>query len=110
MTDNEFQQLLQQAQGFASSYIHQAKEQRVYPDAEALADLRAFDIDIPDDGIPPEAMLEQLNSMGGPATVPTTGGRYFGFVNGGTPPPLHSQHAGWPTPGTKTQPSMSCHL
>ena len=87
MTDNEFQQLLQQAQGFASSYVHQAKEQRVYPDAESLADLSAFDIDIPEYGIAPEAMLEQLNRIGGPATVPTTGGRYFGFVNGGTHPP-----------------------
>ena len=87
MTDTEFQQLLQQAQGFASSYVQQAKAQRVFPGPEALANLRAFDIDIPNDGIAAEAMLKQLNSIGGAATVPTTGGRYFGFVNGGTHPP-----------------------
>jgi glutamate/tyrosine decarboxylase-like PLP-dependent enzyme len=31
-------------------------------------------------------ILKRLNDVGSPATVATTGGRYFGFVNGGTLP------------------------
>lgn len=87
MTDAEIQELLQQAQTYARSHVAQAAEQRVYPDAEALAKLAAFDIPLPDTGIAPSAMLDQLHHVGGPATVATTGGRYFGFVNGGTHPP-----------------------
>ena len=87
MTDPEIQHLLQQAQSYASAYVEQAGEQRVYPDGNAVANLKQFDHSLPEQGLDPSAMLELLNRVGGPATVPTTGGRYFGFVNGGTHPP-----------------------
>src|SRR5262249_39689305 len=34
----------------------------------------------------PADVLTQLDALGSPATVATTGGRYFGFVNGGMVP------------------------
>ncbi len=87
MKDSEVQELLQQAQGYARAYVQAANDQRAFPDATALNNLAAFDHALPDSGITASEMLKRLHKVGGPATVPTTGGRYFGFVNGGTHPP-----------------------
>ncbi len=60
---------------------------RVGPDAAAVAAARvAFDRPLADVGEPVEDVTARLVEIGGPATVHSTGGRYFGFVTGGTLP------------------------
>ena len=41
---------------------------------------------LPDQPVDPYHVLEKLHQFGSPATVAQTGGRYFGFVNGGIVP------------------------
>jgi glutamate/tyrosine decarboxylase-like PLP-dependent enzyme len=63
-----------------------ADEQRVTPDDDALAGLDAFDEPLPETGAGAVETLELLHRAGSPATVASTGPRYFGFVTGGTLP------------------------
>ncbi len=58
----------------------------VFPDAVALDGLAAFDEPLPEAPGDALAVLRQLDTHGGPATVAQIGGRYFGFVNGGVIP------------------------
>jgi len=70
----------------ASIYLRELQHRRVSPSAASLAALDRFHEPFPEKPTDPEEVLAQLDSIGGPATVATTGGRYFGFVNGGTLP------------------------
>lgn len=79
--------LLEQAHRYAEAYIGSVRDRPVFPSAAAIENLSAFDGPMPEQGLPPAQMLERLHTIGGPATVAQTGGRYFGFVNGGLHPP-----------------------
>ena len=70
----------------ALDYAASVDDRRVAPDAAALAALAAFDEPWPEIGASEVETLERLDSIGSPATVATTGRRYFGFVNGATHP------------------------
>jgi hypothetical protein len=61
-------------------------ERSVAPSKEAIADLRKLDEPLPGGPVDPAEILSLLDQIGSPATVATTGGRYFGFVIGGTLP------------------------
>lgn len=61
-------------------------DRTVGPAPEAIAALERFDVPFPDDPMAAEAMLEMLDSLGSPATVGSAGGRFFGFVIGGSLP------------------------
>ncbi len=64
-----------------------ATSRRVAPDPEAVAAARSvFDRDLDDGGLPVAEVVALLTEHGTPATVHSTGGRYFGFVTGGTLP------------------------
>lgn len=78
--------LLIDAAARARSYVAAAAERPVAADRKAVAALDVFDVSLPDDGAAPADVLALLDSVGSPATVATTGPRYFGFVNGGTLP------------------------
>jgi glutamate/tyrosine decarboxylase-like PLP-dependent enzyme len=78
--------LFDQAQNYAYQYADSVGERNVFPDQQALADLAAFDEDIPDSNGDSAQILKQLHLHGSPASVAQTGGRYFGFVNGGIIP------------------------
>ena len=78
--------LFGQASRYAFSYMDQVPDRAVFPDAEAIANLDRFDEPLPEQTLSGEAVLSLLNDHGGPATVAQTGGRYFGFVNGGVIP------------------------
>ena len=56
------------------------------PTRAALDALATFDPVLPTGPRPPADVLAELDTIGSPATMRTTGGRYFGFVNGGTEP------------------------
>ncbi len=79
--------LLREAADLALGYAATVDSRRVSPGPEALAGLRAFDEPLPDSGAGAVDTLRLLDTVGSPATVATTGARYFGFVNGATLPP-----------------------
>jgi len=59
---------------------------RVSPSPEAVARLDGFRQPLADGPTDPERVLALLDELGSPGTVATTGGRYFGFVNGAALP------------------------
>ena len=71
---------------FGCQYLQTLPDRPVYPTAEALAALAAFDEKLPEHPASAQAILSQLHESGSPATTAQGGGRYFGFVNGGMLP------------------------
>jgi len=81
--------LIEEAAKRAGSYLDMARERRVGPSADALAALSRFAEPMPMGPTDPALVLKLLDDVGSPATVITGGGRYFGFVIGGSlPAPL----------------------
>lgn len=78
--------IFRQAQNYAFEYADTVAKRKVYPSAQAIADLETFVEEIPRSTGNAADVLEQLNRYGTPASVAQTGGRYFGFVNGGVIP------------------------
>ena len=70
----------------AAQYISGINNRLVVPSLESIAGLRALGGPLPESPSDPAELLALLDSVGSPATVATTGGRYFGFVIGGTLP------------------------
>lgn len=79
-------ELLQDAAARASRYLEQVNARPVAPKAETVAQLEALEGPLPDEPCEPKAVLDMLDKVGSPATVATAGGRYFGFVIGGSLP------------------------
>jgi glutamate/tyrosine decarboxylase-like PLP-dependent enzyme len=86
MDERNISALLARAAEMATRYAGAAHERRVAPTESALAALRRFHEPFPEASCDPQEVLETLDELGSPATVTTTGGRYFGFVIGGTLP------------------------
>jgi len=84
--EQQLKTLFEQAQRHAFDYADGALERNVFPSAQALADLGQFDEPLPANSGDAESILTKLHSHGSPASVAQTGGRYFGFVNGGILP------------------------
>src|SRR5258706_5853267 len=61
-------------------------DRNVAPGSEDIARLEASGGALPENPCDPIEILALLDDVGSPATVATTGGRYFGFVIGGTLP------------------------
>ncbi len=79
-------ELLADTAARATRYLSEINGRRVSPrpeDVERLADLGG---PLPQGPSDPAETLALLDDVGSPATVATTGGRYFGFVIGGTVP------------------------
>lgn len=74
------------ARTYAYSYADNIDKMDVFPSDENLKNLAVFDESIPTESSSPEDIISQLNKFGSPATTAQTGGRYFGFVNGGVIP------------------------
>lgn len=70
----------------AARYLAGINDRSVAPSAAALARLDELGGPLPDAPADPAELLALLDDIGSPATVATTGGRYFGFVIGGTLP------------------------
>ncbi|MBK9943061.1 MAG: aminotransferase class V-fold PLP-dependent enzyme [Kouleothrix sp.] len=70
----------------AAQYLAGLDTRSVAPTAEALAGLAALGGPLPDTPTDPAAVLALLDQAGSPATVASAGGRYYGFVVGGTLP------------------------
>ncbi|RNC82805.1 MAG: aspartate aminotransferase family protein [Phycisphaera sp.] len=70
----------------ASRYTEELDAREVVPGAEAIAGLDEFHEPLPLAGTNPESVINMLDRAGSPATVASTGGRFFGFVVGGALP------------------------
>jgi glutamate/tyrosine decarboxylase-like PLP-dependent enzyme len=81
-------ELFEQAKGYAYEYMDQVYDREVFPTDEACQNLAAFNEPMPEAGGDPSEMLRLLHEYGSPATVTSTGGRYFGMVVGSVFPPV----------------------
>ena len=79
-------ELLTETARRAARYASAIRDRRVAPLEEDIARLDALGGPLPEDSCDPAAVLALLDDIGSPATVASTGGRYFGFVTGGTLP------------------------
>jgi len=70
----------------ATRYAQTVTERRVSPSQEAVAALSQFREKFPDHSTEASEVIAMLDGVGSPATVASTGGRYFGFVIGGSLP------------------------
>ena len=77
---------LADAHARALCYVRSIGTRQVAPTEEARRALSAFDEPFPDDGAAPADVVRLLDERGSPATVATSGGRYFGYVVGGVLP------------------------
>jgi glutamate/tyrosine decarboxylase-like PLP-dependent enzyme len=79
-------ELFDAAKDCAFEYAEGTCLRPAYPAKAAISALDRFDEDLPmstGDGL---EVIRALHTFGSPATVASTGGRYFGFVNGGAIP------------------------
>ena len=79
-------ELLRQAAEIARQYARGIGERRVAPAQADLDSLKKLHEPFPSAPSDPLQILRTLDDIGSPATVATTGGRYFGFVTGATVP------------------------
>ena len=79
-------ELLAQAAARAITYLRERDGWNVFPDELALRGLQGFVEQLPEEPTEPTEVLRFLDEVGGPGTVATTGGRYFGFVTGSAYP------------------------
>ena len=70
----------------ANHYLTSLDNGPVFPSAATIAQLDAFDEPLPEQATAPAEVLAMLDEVGSPAAVASAGGRYFGFVTGGTLP------------------------
>ena len=78
--------LLDDAAKRASRYLESLNARSVAPEKEAVAALARFDQAFPEHTSSAEAVLAELDEIGSPATMASAGGRFFGFVIGGSLP------------------------
>ena len=70
----------------SAAYLESLPGRRVAPAAESVARLGELGGAVPEGPSDPAAVIRLLDDVGSPATVASTGGRYFGFVIGGALP------------------------
>lgn len=70
----------------AARYVSGVRTRRVAPTPEVIAGLNALGGPLNDEPMDPEQLIALLDEAGSPATIASTGGRYFGFVTGGSLP------------------------
>jgi len=67
-------------------YVESLSTRKIYPSIEAIERLQELDRPLQDESVDPLEVLGILDTLGSPATVASTAGRYFGFVIGGCLP------------------------
>jgi glutamate/tyrosine decarboxylase-like PLP-dependent enzyme len=78
--------LFEQFAVIAEQYIAGLNNRSVYPSEKNINHLNQLIEPLQDEPIPAEQVLNILNDKGSPATVTSTGGRYYGFVCGSSLP------------------------
>ena len=82
----EDESLFEQAKEHALDYMRSVQDRPVFPSLAQIEKLKVFREHLPAGPENPKEILNKLHTFGSPATVAQTGGRYFGFVNGGIIP------------------------
>jgi glutamate/tyrosine decarboxylase-like PLP-dependent enzyme len=80
------QKLLAETADRAARYLAEIGDRRVAPSPADVARLEALGGPLPHSPSDPSEVVGLLDEIGSPATVATAGGRYFGFVVGGSLP------------------------
>ena len=70
----------------AIEYQRTLNKRSVAPTPEAISRLKEFDAPLQDEPVEADEIIRMLDEIGSPATVTSTGGRYFGLVIGGSLP------------------------
>ncbi len=78
--------LLEEAAESSIKYLDSLDSRRVSPDQNDLLKLEEFNPEFQDDPIDAESVIKSLSEVGSRTTVANSGGRYFGFVIGGSHP------------------------
>jgi glutamate/tyrosine decarboxylase-like PLP-dependent enzyme len=78
--------LLDDAAGRAGRYLKSLDARSVAPDPAAIAALGSFERPFPEQETAAQAVIAELDELGSPATMASAGGRFFGFVIGGSLP------------------------
>lgn len=79
-------ELFEQVKNYAIEYMNSIHDQPVFPNQNSIDGLNIFREPLSSGPCDPHEIIEMLHDQGSPATVAQTGGRYFGFVNGGIIP------------------------
>ncbi|MGC1450951.1 MAG: aminotransferase class V-fold PLP-dependent enzyme [Candidatus Sulfotelmatobacter sp.] len=85
-------ELLRETAARARKYTASIGDRRVAPSEKDVENLAKFREGFPASPSEPKQILEMLDEIGSPATLATTGGRYFGFVIGGALPASLAAH------------------
>ena len=85
-------ELLAETEERATRYVLGIGARRVAPQPEDVARLEMLGGPLPEGPSDATEVLALLDDIGSPATVATTGGRYFGFVMGGSLPAALAAH------------------
>jgi glutamate/tyrosine decarboxylase-like PLP-dependent enzyme len=67
-------------------YLNGLDQRPVAPDPRAVQQVERFNEPLPDGPVDPSEVLALLDEVGSPATIASAGGRFFGFVIGGSLP------------------------
>ncbi|ODP32205.1 pyridoxal-dependent decarboxylase [Pandoraea sp. ISTKB] len=86
MNEPSLPTLLQAASERATAYLETVRVRPVVPSQAALDRLGELHHALPQQGVDAMEVLRRLDEIGSPATVATSGGRYFGLVIGGALP------------------------
>jgi glutamate/tyrosine decarboxylase-like PLP-dependent enzyme len=84
--------LLRSVTDHATRYLNHLRTRRVSPAPDALERLRLLDGPLPEGPTDPGLVVRLLDEIGGPATMASAGGRFFGFVVGGALPASLAAH------------------
>jgi len=84
--ESSAEELFKFAYEASTEYVSGLHQRRVIPDEKQLDALNTLWEPLPETSSDPQSTLAQLKNTVAPATVATTGGRFFGFVVGGALP------------------------
>src|SRR6266566_2631614 len=84
--ESQMKDLLRTTAERAARYLAGLKDRGVAPTREALANLGRLDEAFPEHPTDPSVVVRLLDEIGSPATMASAGGRFFGFVVGGSLP------------------------
>jgi glutamate/tyrosine decarboxylase-like PLP-dependent enzyme len=81
-----YESLLTATAARAVNYLEALDARRVQPERAAVESLTSLDVPLPENSGTPEDTIRLLDEIGSPATMATSGPRFFGFVIGGALP------------------------
>src|SRR5438309_194105 len=84
--ESQMKDLLRTTAERAARYLAGLKDRGVAPTREALANLGRLDEAFPEHPTDPSVVVRLLDEIGSPAAMASAGGRFFGFVVGGSLP------------------------